>query len=115
MIKYKNHLGTIGISTSYLRQLISYTAENCFGVAGLNVYGAKQGMRKVLKKENTTKGVIIRQEGEQLIVDLHITVNYGINVGAIVESIIHKVTYVLNDQAGVNVKSVNVFIDEMIN
>ena len=41
MIKYKNHLGTIGISTSYLRQLISYTAENCFGVAGLNVYGAK--------------------------------------------------------------------------
>ena len=81
MIKYKNHLGTIGISTAYLRQLISNTAESCFGVAGLNVYGAKQ----------------------------------GVNVGAIVESIIHKVTYVLQEQAGVSVKSVNVFIDEMIN
>ncbi len=81
----------------------------------MNVYGAKQGVIAVLRKENTTKGVIIRQDGDQLVVDLHITVNYGINVGAIVESIIHKVTYVLQEQANVKVKSVNVFIDEMIN
>ena len=104
MIKFRNHIGTIGISTGYLRQLISDTAESCFGVAGLNAYGAKQ---------NTTKGVIIRQDGDELIVDLHITVNYGINVGAIVDSIIHKVNYVLTEQAGVNVKSVNVYVDEM--
>ena len=105
MIKFRNHIGTIGISTGYLRQLISDTAESCFGVAGLNAYGAKQGVSAMLKKENTTK--------DELIVDLHITVNYGINVGAIVDSIIHKVNYVLTEQAGVNVKSVNVYVDEM--
>lgn len=115
MIKYRNHLGTIGISTNYLRQLISYTAESCFGVAGMNVYGAKQGVYAMLKKENTTKGVIIKQEDDELIVDLHITVNYGVNVGAIVESIINKVNFVLTEQAGINVKSVNVFVDEMTN
>ena len=107
MIKFRNHIGTIGISTGYLRQLISDTAESCFGVAGLNAYGAKQGVSAMLKKENTTKGVIIRQDGDELIV------NYGINVGAIVDSIIHKVNYVLTEQAGVNVKSVNVYVDEM--
>lgn len=84
-----------------------------FRRAGLNAYGAKQGVSAMLKKENTTKGVIIRQDGDELIVDLHITVNYGINVGAIVDSIIHKVNYVLTEQAGVNVKSVNVYVDEM--
>ena len=57
MIKFRNHIGTIGISTGYLRQLISDTAESCFGVAGLNVYGAKQGVSAMLKKENTTKGL----------------------------------------------------------
>ncbi|MBR1739909.1 MAG: Asp23/Gls24 family envelope stress response protein [Ruminococcus sp.] len=113
MIKVKNHLGTIGISAAYLRQLISNTAESCFGVAGLNAYGAKQGVYAMLKKENTTKGVIIKQDGDKLVVDLHITVTYGVNVGAIVDSIIHKVNYVLADQAGVEVKSVNVFVDEM--
>ena len=115
MIKIRNHLGTIGISTGYLRQLISNTAESCFGVAGLNSYGAKQGVYAMLKKENTTKGVIIEQDGEDLIVDLHITVTYGINVSAIVDSIIHKVNFVLTEQAGVSVKSVNVFVDEMTN
>lgn len=115
MIKFKNHLGTIGISTGYLRQLISNTAEGCFGVAGLNAYGAKQGVDAMLKKQNTTKGVIIRQDGDELAVDLHITVTYGINVSAIVDSIIHKVNYVLTEEAGINVKSVNVFVDEMTN
>lgn len=50
MIKFRNHIGTIGISTGYLRQLISDTAESCFGVAGLNAYGAKQGVSAMLKK-----------------------------------------------------------------
>ena len=113
MIKIKNHLGTIGISTGYLRQLISSTAESCFGVAGMNSYGAKQGVSAMLKRENTTKGVIIRQEGDELVVDLHITVTYGVNVGAIVDSIIHKVDYALTNEAGVAVKSVNVYVDEM--
>lgn len=115
MIKIKNHLGTIGISTGYLRQLISNTAESCFGVAGLNVYGPKQGVNAMMGRRNTTKGVIIRQEGDELSVDLHITVNYGVNVGAIVDSIVHKVNFVLSEQAGVKVKSVNVFVDEMTN
>ena len=113
MIKIKNNLGTIGISTGYLRQLISSTAESCFGVAGMNAYGAKQGVSAMLKRENTTKGVIIRQEGDELVVDLHITVTYGVNVGAIVDSIIHKVDYALTNEAGVAVKSVNVYVDEM--
>ena len=113
MIKYSNHLGTIGISAAYLRQLIFHTVESCFGVSGMNSYGAKQGVYAMLKKENSTKGVIIKQIGNELAVDLHITVNYGINVNAIVESIVHKVSFVLTEQAGVNVKSVNVFVDEM--
>jgi uncharacterized alkaline shock family protein YloU len=115
MIKFRNHIGTIGISTSYLRQLISNTAESCFGVSGMNVYGAKQGVSAILRNHRLTKGVLIRQDGDQLVVDLHITVTYGLNVGAIVDSIIHKVKYVLTDQAGVDVKSVNVFVDEMTN
>lgn len=115
MIKFRNHIGTIGISTSYLRQLISDTAKSCFGVAGMNVYGAKQGVSAVLRKNDPTKGVLIRQDDDEIVVDLHITVTYGLNVGAIVDSIIHKVNYVLTDQAGVNVKSVNVYVDEMTN
>ena len=57
--------------------------------------------------------MIISQDGDALVVDLHITVTYGVNVGAIVDSIIHKVNYVLTNEAGITVKSVNVYVDEM--
>lgn len=116
MIKVCNHLGTIGISMKYLRTLISGTAESCFGVAGMNSYGAKQGVDALIKKKNAAnKGVIIRQNNNKLIIDLHITVTYGVNVKAITESIAHKVDYVLTEQAGVSVESVNVYVDGMVN
>lgn len=116
MIKISNHLGTIGISIKYLRSLISHTVENCFGVAGMNSYGAKQGVDALVKKNNAeNRGVIIKQDNNKLVIDLHITVTYGVNVNAITESIAHKVDYVLTELAGVSVKSINVYVDGMVN
>ncbi|MDE6150147.1 MAG: Asp23/Gls24 family envelope stress response protein, partial [Ruminococcus sp.] len=103
MIKVSNHLGTIKISNKYLRDIISNTVESCFGVAGMNCYGAVQGAACVFlgKKNLSNKGVIIKQNNNQLAIDLHITVTYGINVTAVTNSIIHKVQFVLNDRTGI--------------
>lgn len=115
MIKVSNHLGTIRISNKYLRDVISDTVESCFGVAGMNCYGAVQGAERVfLRNKLSNKGVIIRQENNQVEIDLHITVTYGINVNAVTNSIIHKVQFVLNDLTGVDVSEINVFIDKVI-
>lgn len=116
MIKVCNHLGTIGVSGKYLRTLISATVQSCFGVAGMNPYGALQEIDSMIKKQScANKGVIIRQNNNRLIIDLHITVTYGVNVKAITDSISHKVGYVLTEQAGVDVESVNVYVDEIVN
>ena len=71
MIKIKNHLGTIKISNKYLRDVISETVEECFGVAGMNYYGAVQGAENmILGNKLSNKGVIIRQEDNKIAVDL---------------------------------------------
>ena len=115
MIKVNNHIGTIGISSKYLRSLISQTAESCFGVAAMNTAGAVQSMNNIVRKEHVTnKGVIIKQRNNKLTIDLHITVSYGINVGAITESIVHKVSYVVSELAGIDVESVNVYVDGLV-
>lgn len=115
LIKIKNHLGTIKISNKYLRDVISETVEECFGVAGMNYYGAVQGAENmILGNKLSNKGVIIRQEDNKIAVDLHITVTYGVNVHAISDSIIHKVQFVLNDQTGVEVSEINVFVDKIV-
>lgn len=116
MIKVSNHLGTIGISAKYLRSLITSTAESCFGVAGMNPYGAIQGVDALVNRRSASnQGVIIRQHDNKLIIDLHITVTYGVNVNAITESIVHKVEYVLAEQAGVEADTINVYVDGMVN
>lgn len=115
MLKVSNHLGTIRVSSKYLRDVISNTVENCFGVAGMNCYGAVQGAENMfMSNKLMNKGVIIRQENNQLVIDLHITVTYGINVSAVTKSIIHKVAFVLNEQMGIEVSSINVYIDKVI-
>lgn len=81
----------------------------------MNCYGAVQGAEKMFMGNNLlNKGVIIRQENNELVIDLHITVTYGINVSAVTNSIIHKVAFVLSEQVGIEVSSINVFVDKVI-
>ena len=45
--------------------------------------------------------------------DIHIKVLYGINVSAIVKSIMNKVRYAVSQAVGLQVAKINVFVDDM--
>ncbi|NLZ45698.1 MAG: Asp23/Gls24 family envelope stress response protein [Clostridiales bacterium] len=113
MIKIKNHIGEVTISSQYLKNLIGKNAMDCFGVVGMNSFGPKQGLRSLLKSSSMDNGVIIRQKNNKLLIDLHISVTYGVNMNAISESIVNKVRYAVESEAGIKVLKVNVFIDNM--
>ena len=55
----------------------------------------------------------MHKDGEGLNVDLHIIVTYGLNISAIVKSIVNKVRYTVEDATGLEVHKVNVFVDAM--
>ncbi len=118
MIKLNTHLGAIILSGGYLSNLIAHTASSCFGVVQMNPAGASQGVRTaVFRSEPRDNGVKVYQgkSNGALSVDLHITVMYGVNVGAITESIINKVRYVCERETGLKTETVNVFVDGMEN
>ncbi len=115
MIKSENYLGVLEISEKYLKTLIAKTVTSCFGVTSMNLCGTKQGVKTLLPSYNKLDtGILIKHKDSKVIVDLHITVSYGVNISAIVESIIHKVKYTVEDQTDLSVHKVNVFIDGMI-
>ncbi len=114
MIKTENHLGYISFSGKYLKTLIRKTAESCFGVAGMNPYGAKQGLKSVVGRlQNDESGVILHKCGNKLVIELHISVVYGVNIAVISDSITNKVRYAVEDEAGVPVERVDVYVDGM--
>lgn len=119
MLKLDTHLGTIELSSGYLSALIGHTASGCFGVVRMNPTGATQGVRAALFKKSAPIDsgvrVYVPKGSKQVVIDLHISVLYGVNVAAITDSIINKVRYVVESETGLSVNKVNVFVDAMEN
>ena len=114
MIRIENHLGTIEISQEYFAYLVGNAVSSCYGVAGMVRSGPKQGLRSVFfRRTFADEGINVRSENDKLIVDLHITVIYGMNIAAISRSIVNKVRYVIEQATGLDVKKVNVFVDDL--
>ncbi len=114
MIRIENHLGQIQVSNAYFANLIGHVASECFGVSGLINSTTSQGLRSLFTgKEPRDKGVRVRSVGRELVIDLHITVTYGVNIAAIAKSIMHKVTYTVENACGLAVARVNVFVADM--
>ena len=113
MISVENQYGTIEISQEYFSNLVGKAASECFGVAGM-ISSPAQGIRAALsKKDILDKGVHVRTSGGGLVIDLHIVVVYGMNISAIVKSIINKVRYTVEQSTNLDVAKVNVYVDSM--
>lgn len=114
MITLENHLGGITISYDYLAALIARAASNCFGVAGMNPCGAKQNFLSLTgHTDQDRQGIQIRASKGRLTINLHITVAFGTNISAIVDSIVNKVRYTVEQETGLKVIRINVFVDGM--
>ena len=114
MLKLENHLGTTTITTEYFAGLIGNVVSSCYGVVGISASTPMQGMlRRVSGRSTPAQGVKIKAIGDKLVVDIHIKVLYGINVSAIVKSIMNKVRYAVSQAVGLQVAKINVFVDNM--
>ncbi len=114
MIKIENHLGSIEISTEYFSNLIGAVASKSFGVSGMANSNPAQGLQSVIMRRDVlNKGVKVRASEGKLIVDLHILVAYGVNIAAIVRSIVSEVRYAVEESTGLIVQKVNVYVDGM--
>ena len=114
MLKVENHLGTTTITAEYCAGLIGNVVSSCYGVVGISASTPMQGMlRRVSGRSTPAQGVKIKAIGDKLVVDIHIKVLYGINVSAIVKSIMNKVRYAVSQAVGLQVAKINVFVDDM--
>ena len=112
MVTYKTKLGSVCISNTFFAKLIGQAVSSCYGVVGMVKNGARQGLRSILtRRTHVDDGVHVRNEGDQLVVDIHIEVVFGMNIAAIAKSIVNKVRYTIEEATGLTVKKVNVFVD----
>jgi len=112
MITYETRLGKINLSETYLSKLIGNEVVTCFGVVGMVPSNSKQRIfSKLSKEEQVDTGIKVIGDSDNLSVELHIIVTYGMNISAIAQSITEKVKYVVKEATGINVQKVTVKVD----
>lgn len=112
MISYETRLGKVEISEDYLEKLIGHEVTSCFGVVGMVPRRVKQKLySRIAKTHLVDTGIIVSGSGDDISVEIHIVVTYGININAIAVSITEKVKHVVMEAVGLNVKKVTVKID----
>ena len=110
----KTDLGTITYTDDYIATLVGIAATECYGVVGMVSQSMSDGFNGILKRDNYKKGVkISTKEDNSINIQLFISVQYGISIIAIVNSIISTVSYQIEKLTGLKVNKVDVVVGDI--
>ena len=114
MIKVPTEQGEITISDAVFTTITGAAATNCFGVKGMAYRSMTDGLVHLLRREAMSKGVrIIPHEEGDISIELHIVVEHGVNIAAVCRSIINQVRYMVSENTGASIRSIDVCVDSM--
>ncbi|MGS0764160.1 Asp23/Gls24 family envelope stress response protein [Syntrophomonas curvata] len=103
-----NELGNITVEKEVVETLAGLAAMDCYGLVGMVAQDIQSGLSSILGIESIRKGVSVRSSEDGLIVDVYVIVGYGVKIKEVAYNVMQKVTYFLNNNAGLNVANVNV-------
>lgn len=107
----KTKFGQIDISNDVIATVAGGAAVDCYGIVGMaSKKQLKDGIAEILRRENFTKGVVVRQEQEGVHIDMYIIVSYGTKISEIAHNVQSKVKYTLDKTVGLAVESVNIYV-----
>lgn len=111
--KLSNQYGKIVISEEVISTIAGISAVECYGVVGMASKRLKDGIWELLRRENLSKGIGIKTTGEELRIEVHIIVNYGVKISQVAQNVMDKVKYTLENYTGLEVNEVNVNVHDI--
>ena len=110
-VEKKTNYGIINVSEEAVASLAGGVITECYGVVGMASRQAiRDGWAELLKRENYTKGVVVRRTDSGLEIDLYIIVSYGVKISAVVHELQQRVKYTLEKSLDQKFEAVNVFV-----
>ncbi|SCG83499.1 putative protein yloU [Proteiniborus sp. DW1] len=106
--KLTNIYGSINIDESVLETIAGLAATESYGLVGMSSRNATDGLVELLKKDHVKKGVKVYTDGDKVIVDLFVVVQFGTKISVVADNIIDKVKYNIESMTGLKVQKVNI-------
>lgn len=110
-IERTTNLGNINISQEAIATLAGGVVSECYGVVGMASQKlVKDGLAELLKKENYSKGVVVRKSEKGLELDLYIIISFGVKISEVIQEVQKKVKYILEKTLELDSIVVNVYV-----
>ncbi len=109
--RVNTQVGNISIDTEVIAQYAGSVAVECFGIVGMASVNMKDGFVKLLKRESITHGISVEIDDNQLILDFHVIVAYGVSIQAVSDNLISNVKYKVEEFTGLTIEKINIYVE----
>ena len=102
-------VGKIEISPTAIARVTSQAVLRSYGVVGMASANLASDIAASLSRD-PTKGVQVRFDGDRLMIDLYVIIEYGTRISTVAQSVIDAVRYDVEKITGAQVAQVNVHV-----
>ena len=107
-----NQYGEVMIDNHVIAKYAGATAMECFGIVGMAAVSVKDGLVKLLKREEITRGISVDVDDKnRLVIDFHVIVAYGVTISTVADNLVHNVIYKVEEHTGLKVGKINVYVE----
>ena len=100
--------GQILIDTDVIATYAGSVAVECFGIVGMAAVNMKDGLVKLLKRDGINVKV---DENNEITIDFHVIVAYGISIGTVSDNLIETVKYKVESFTGMKIAKINIYVE----
>ena len=102
-------LGSIHISPNAVASIAYQATLQSYGVVGLAPKNLAEGITATITHE-PAHGISVRYNGEDIDIDVHIIVEYGMRIASVAHSVANAVRFQVEKALGMPIHTVNVHI-----
>lgn len=104
--------GKIIIDNEVIATYAGSVAVECFGIVGMAAVNMKDGLVKLLKRDYLTHGINVEvDENNQITIDFHVIVSYGVSISTVSDNLIDTVKYKVESFTGMKIKKINIYVE----
>ncbi len=104
-------MGAVMIDPEVIARYAGSVAVECFGIVGMAMVNVKDGLVKLLRRDNLTRGVNVQINDNKITLSFHVIVSYGVSISAESDNLISNVKYKVEEFTGMSIEKINIFVE----
>lgn len=105
--------GQVEIADAAIISVIHESVLSCYGVVDLGPRPSQSALRRRLRRNDPSRGILIETDDGQLSIELSIVVEYGTPIFTVAQNVMQTVKFQVEHLLDMTVNRVNVNVDDL--